>query len=577
MPSTLPPLQIRPLLTQPQHGHSDSIELSSPSFSSASTHEPASTVNEPRISISSTIYPASYLYPEHTDSSSRVERENSLHSSSSSHQRHGTQDSDSKISISEGFLSNSPRDVGTPISVKDSPKGSPYTGQSPTASLPRLDFGAISPSPVSPYDAGKDSASTRSGGGGGGSNGSLRSRSGKPPLPTTPKPKFGRSISAHSSRRSSKSASSSPTGSPKLASLIPYSLLTTFTKDEFPYRDNLPPTTNELNAQERAELIRKNRKLTQVLGQLPSAAVASVAPESPSSPGCFPPMPTLPSRKAHLRGASLVSDLGVLSTSLSIRDRTWRSTLSSRGSADSSKVNSPLSPMTFRDRDDGVGPTPISAVTGAFHERASSFALGLGPGPSSAGLPMYPPRLYSDPDSEEEEIVSAGVGAPSRSPGSRHKTTLTQLHFPSTPSLTDSLYRDDVDVSSDAVKRRKREKLAKLHRYLGSKVPPELAVGIDHRAPPLPAIAPLPDDLAALSDSEWASGASAKKKNSGWKPRRRRSSSSAAFPPSWSEVGDRIKEDLNEEEKAVNVKRALKMGKVSFLFCFYHCFLPVLD
>jgi len=44
--------------------------------------------------------------------------------------------------------------------------------------------------------------------------------------------------------------------------------------------------------------------------------------------------------------------------------------------------------------------------------------------------------------------------------------------------------------------------------------------------------------------------------------RRRRSSSPVAKPSSWSDDIDRVKEDLNEREKAINVRRAVKMEKV---------------
>ena len=47
------------------------------------------------------------------------------------------------------------------------------------------------------------------------------------------------------------------------------------------------------------------------------------------------------------------------------------------------------------------------------------------------------------------------------------------------------------------------------------------------------------------------------------KMRRRRSSSAAEFSRKWSDDIDRLKEELNEREKAINVRRAVKMEKVS--------------
>ena len=50
---------------------------------------------------------------------------------------------------------------------------------------------------------------------------------------------------------------------------------------------------------------------------------------------------------------------------------------------------------------------------------------------------------------------------------------------------------------------------------------------------------------------------------------RRRSSSSAEFSRTWSDEIDRLKDELNDREKAINVRRAVKMEKVrpcSFAF-----------
>ena len=46
---------------------------------------------------------------------------------------------------------------------------------------------------------------------------------------------------------------------------------------------------------------------------------------------------------------------------------------------------------------------------------------------------------------------------------------------------------------------------------------------------------------------------------------RRRSSSAAEFKSNWSGPDDRVKEELDEREKAINVRRAVKMEKVSCL------------
>ncbi|KAL0066599.1 hypothetical protein AAF712_006403 [Marasmius tenuissimus] len=100
-------------------------------------------------------------------------------------------------------------------------------------------------------------------------------------------------------------------------------------------------------------------------------------------------------------------------------------------------------------------------------------------------------------------------------------------------------------------RRRRREKLAKLHRFLGSRVPPDLVVGglVDPELPPL-----------APADAQMSLEGRHHQHESSWL-KRRRSSSAAAFP-SWSDDLDRLRDGLSHEEKAINVKRAQKMEKV---------------
>ena len=132
------------------------------------------------------------------------------------------------------------------------------------------------------------------------------------------------------------SSSPNPSISPKLSSLIPYSLLTSFTHTEGNgYR---PPTTNYLNAQERSDLVRKNRKLTQVFGETPSPLSGSEElPDSPVVTNCLLPM--IPNKRAHSRGASSLSEAGHIYTDSQLMPYTHD---------DGPKSASPLSPMTFR-------------------------------------------------------------------------------------------------------------------------------------------------------------------------------------------------------------------------------------
>ncbi|KAF8574657.1 hypothetical protein K439DRAFT_1398887 [Ramaria rubella] len=135
-------------------------------------------------------------------------------------------------------------------------------------------------------------------------------------------------------------------------------------------------------------------------------------------------------------------------------------------------------------------------------------------------------------------------------------------------------------LSPDEQERKKmRDKLAKLHRFLGSRVPVELALGAgyvlhDHDLPKAAS-----SDRDSDSKERERGGDGAK----GWM-RRRRSSSSAALPgyvivqhPERSGGGsgepqradglvpereERIKDDLERKERLLNVKRANKMEQM---------------
>ena len=105
------------------------------------------------------------------------------------------------------------------------------------------------------------------------------------------------------------------------------------------------------------------------------------------------------------------------------------------------------------------------------------------------------------------------------------------------------------EVLAEEARRRKREKLAKLHRFLGPRVPASLALGLDHSDSSLPPERMLPPSTS--DDPLHKVG------------RMRRSSCASESPPAWTDDIDRIKADLGDKEKAINVKRAQKMEKVS--------------
>lgn len=112
---------------------------------------------------------------------------------------------------------------------------------------------------------------------------------------------------------------------------------------------------------------------------------------------------------------------------------------------------------------------------------------------------------------------------------------LSSYSFPSPP----------FPCSPEETRRRRREQLAKLHRFLGSRVPTSLVLGLSDADDVLPVLDHTASNLRPIY------------------PGRRRSSSAAEFKSNWFDPNDRVKEELDEREKAINVRRAVKMEKVS--------------
>lgn len=235
---------------------------------------------------------------------------------------------------------------------------------------------------------------------------------------------------------------------------------------------SLPPTTNFLDMNERADLVRKSRKLAHVFGQTPEAGALLHGMDSQLPPAfaTSPRLSSLASRRHSL-------PLSLCSTVMKSADSTV---------ADTTKMRSPISFIDLSDEDDT----------------------------SSAISP--PPR--------------AG----------RHRCSISSISPSEIPSP---------EVVAEEARRRKREKLAKLHRFLGSRVPASL-VGLDDPDSSLP-----PEMYPPLTSHHSLPKVGA----------RRRSSSVSDYPPAWADDFDRIKADLGNREKAINVKRAQKMEKVGQL------------
>lgn len=127
------------------------------------------------------------------------------------------------------------------------------------------------------------------------------------------------------------------------------------------------------------------------------------------------------------------------------------------------------------------------------------------------------------------------------------------MRFPSLRSLADSITEEQ---KAEEERRRKRERLAKLHRFLGSRVPIELVLG-----PGLDV--PLPPVASTSRPSETSSDGEASPATKLWLRGKRRNSLASSDPYERLADSERLKEELSDKEKAIVVKRAQKMERVS--------------
>ncbi|KAI0800800.1 hypothetical protein C8Q74DRAFT_1191832 [Fomes fomentarius] len=502
--------------------HSASLSPASASASaSESSHDQPS---EPRISISSTIYPTSSnnpsfdiaRYPASPMPATNSDRESFIDLASPTFSPLAAEFSfnSSKAPAHEFAY---PEQSIPPTSVYSSEslygKPSPRAPSPSNFSKPRL------PRLVPPAD-----------------------RPAKPPIPTDPKPDF--------SYRSRSGNRASPVQGRK------QSPLTNLATD----LDGSLPTfsaSNALTPKERAERIRTTRKLAQVFGLPPGVSPVSQSPQEVDVLNACMPMPgplnlNLPGKRRHHKPTASMSDDVANSTPVygPGGDLVWPPPDSTRYVHLAPRRHSaPLSPdgLSFivgRDSDiiSSLSRSPSSVIeVGSVHEGSASETSSMlrsrrgrtGPGP---GSPMSFIDL-SDEEAANDTVSESLVETPKASRG-RHP-------FASTASL-DSVSSDQL---AEEERRRKREKLAKLHRFLGSRVPTHLVLG------PLDEGSPLPPPTFDAPDNAEADIRKVKM-------RRRRSSSAAEFSRKWSDDIDRLKEELNEREKAINVRRAVKMEKM---------------
>ncbi|KAJ2923857.1 hypothetical protein H1R20_g13237, partial [Candolleomyces eurysporus] len=380
-----------------------------------------------------------------------------------------------------------------------------------------------------------------------------RSRSPKPPVPRTPKPIY---------TRKPMSTPSSPSTSPVATSLV-------FEGYRLSSDCEPPPTTNWLDKEERADLIRKSRKLARVFGRTPGADMMAYQQESRSA--------AIVTAGKHQRTHLSLSSKDA--TSSRRRASAYPSPTESQFSHSSGgrRHSLPLSPddISFLNVSSPLYDASLSQVASQF--RCESSATGTVADFSSkqedsstdhqavtnhesdnnatAHNSLSSPSRTSFLDWSEEEGDNDGRSINTQDPARKAGTNRRP------PSPSHSLFENMTpEEQAEEEKRRKRDKLAKLHRFLGSTVPVNLVVGSDTETmlqetrPATAASTSSGGGKAGSSDLDEAS-------RKAWL-RRRRSSSAAAIPSDWSNSLDRMKEELDTKEKLINVRRAQKMEKV---------------
>lgn len=362
----------------------------------------------------------------------------------------------------------------------------------------------------------------------------------KPPVPTTPKPNFKKySITHPPPGKNQHKISSSPMyrlsrqASPKRTQESQGAVL---------------PTTNFLNADERADLVKKSRKLAQVFGTTPKASVISQKHGELQSDSMVPSsvLPVGLGKGRHVHGAVSVSETFNALSHNNVSESTgplpesiqYMTTSRRRHSTTVSHENIPFLCDTTTSGDPDSGIIEIGPRLGVADSDWSSNRASDRNGPDS-------PTSFMD--LSDEDVSYDGMSAMGTTKMSNRGPDL--LLPPLMPIIAQTLTpgeQEEVD------RKRKRDKLAKLHRYLGSRVPVGLVLGESLTQSNLRD----QDGRASKLDNLFEHGDYPK----AWLTRRR--SSSAAVYSDRSQGLERLKEDLNEVEKAIYVRRAQKMERV---------------
>ncbi|KAL6307642.1 hypothetical protein BKA93DRAFT_726779 [Sparassis latifolia] len=368
--------------------------------------------------------------------------------------------------------------------------------------------------------------------------------SAKPPLPTAPKPNFRRSRSAQPPTR--RSHPPDDTARPTTLHIS--------AADADRHFHGMPPTTNLLNPRERAELVRKTQKLTHLFGQTPGVAL-EMPGSDPVIDGCLPGNLSLnlTKRKHHkgtlsLSADTLLSGRNPASGQYTIPAVRGRPTLAHHEDNSTYSFSFPVN----RSSEDSARPSRdvghVIEIGSQKGDPSSDWDSHNGHGRPGRGVES--PTSFIDLSDEEGAHDAISDHHPGQTPKIRRRRD--RPLSPSSPS-TPSLLSLSSEQQAEEERRRKRDKLAKLHRFLGSRVPAHLVLGTLDEGEPLPDPAPSPQGVMYEEIDT---------RKVRMPLRRRRSSSAAEFSATWSKDVERLKEDLNEREKAINVRRAVKMEKL---------------
>ena len=303
----------------------------------------------------------------------------------------------------------------------------------------------------------------------------------------------------------------------------------------------VPLTTNFLNSNERADLVKKNRKLAQVFGTTPGASVLSQRhDESQPDITLAPNSAPSPEKRRHTRGTQSTDNGSVT---------TWDVPTGTQYlSASGRRHSAPLSPSYLQDATDDEN-NPIIQISSEHDEALSEWSSGRvlirrEPASSTSFIDLSD---EDTPNNDASVISSSDISGRQRNRPAMNRRT-------STFSILEFMTPEEQEEEE---RKRKRDKLAKLHRFLGSRVPIELVLGHGETSLPLP----LPQAAEPVS-SKFGIVSEAEEPRKVWLSRRR--SSSATIFPTHSDDLERLKEELNEQEKATYVRRAQKMEKVSY-------------